>query len=454
MKKFKEEQLKHHSRRLSIREGLFASAKTSLSDHYIPPFAIAINSSNSVVSLIRGITGLLGPLSQLFGSKLVGKTSRKNILMKSFIAETILLLPLVIIAILYQKNILTSTLPLILLLSFALYTISAGIPYPAWFSWIGDLVDDKFRGRWFSKRTLLISFVSIVVAISASVFLDYFKKQNITMLGFGIIFLLAALARFATIGDIKKSYEPKLKIKKENFFSFGDFLLKAPKNNFGKFAIFRTVLAFAGSISAPLLAVYLLRNLQFSYIHYMIITFASTIYSLIVLEIWGKISDKYGNYRIFVITTILIPIIPILWVIHPSLLYLLIIPPLISGMSWAGFNLAASNFIYDNVSKEKRGLAVSYYNLLVGIGVFLGAGLGALLIKILESTTAHAIIIIFFVGAFARMVAVAWFLPKIKEVKKVKKSGSFRKIFMRELRPTIHEEFHEITSIGKYLREK
>ena len=179
---------------MSIKEGMFASAKSSLADHYIQPFAIAIESSNSVVALIRSITGLLGPVSQLFGSKLIEKTSRKKILMRSFLAESLLILPLIIIGLLYYKEILTSTLPLILLLFFALYTIAMNLPFPAWFSWIGDLVDDKFRGRWFSKRTLLIGFVSIVMAISAAFLLDYFKGKELTMIGFGIIFFLAFLA--------------------------------------------------------------------------------------------------------------------------------------------------------------------------------------------------------------------------------------------------------------------
>jgi MFS family permease len=454
MKKFKEEQLKHKARRLSIKEGMFASAKSSLADQYISPFAIAIGSSNSVVALIRGVSGLLGPISQLFGSKLIEKKSRKKILIKSFLMESILILPLIIIGLLHYKGILNSTLPLILLLSFALYTISMNIPFPAWFSWMGDIVDGKFRGRWFSKRTLLMGFVSIVVAISAAFLLDYFKAKELTMIGFGIIFFLGFLARISTIKDIKNSYEPKLKVKKEDYFSFWDFLINTPKNNFGKFALFRASLAFAGSISAPLLAVYLLRNLQFSYTHYMILTFAGTIYSLLVLELWGKIADKYGNYKVLAITAIIIPLVPIFWILHPSFWYLLLIPPLVSGVSWAGFNLAARNFAYDNVSPNKRGLAISYYNLLVGKGVFLGAALGALLIKILENSTSQAIVIIFFIGAFARMFAVAWLLPKVKEIKKIKKSSSLRKMILKEIRPTLHEEFHEIASIKQYLKEK
>ena len=129
---FQEEQLKHKSRRLSIKEGMFASAKASLADNYVSPFAIAINASNSTISLMSAISGLLGPISQLFGSKVISKISRKKILMNYFLTEAILILPWIIIAFLYYKNILTEILPLMFLMTFAIYTIANNFPYPAY----------------------------------------------------------------------------------------------------------------------------------------------------------------------------------------------------------------------------------------------------------------------------------------------------------------------------------
>jgi len=75
-----------------------------------------------------------------------------------------------------------------------------------------------------------------------------------------------------------------------------------------------------------------------------------------------------------------------LWVVSPSPIYLIFILSLIGGLAWAGFDLAAKNFIYDNVPKSKKGFAISYCNLLIGIGVFFGANLSALLIKILQTS--------------------------------------------------------------------
>ena len=76
----KEKELKHESRRLSIREGGFAMIRQSLGDSYIAPFAIALNASNFLVAMLSSITGLLGPISQMFSARLIEKNKKKKIL--------------------------------------------------------------------------------------------------------------------------------------------------------------------------------------------------------------------------------------------------------------------------------------------------------------------------------------------------------------------------------------
>ncbi len=453
----KVKELKHQARRYSIKEGIFASSTGSLGGKYVSPFAIAINSSNSMVALLSAISGLLGPLAQAFSSRLIEKHPRKKIVLKAVFFEALMWIPLIIIAILFYFEILINLLPLLLLLSFSLYVIIGNIASPAWFSWMGDIVDEKYRGRWFSKRNLIMGFVSIVLAISAAFFLNYFKQNNWIMFGFIILFSLAFIARLICWRIFKKQYEPKIKLKKGYYFSFWDFLKKAPNNNFGKFAIFRALLSFAVSISSSLLAIYLLRNLNFDYVIYIVVILSASLFSLLVLRIWGKLTDKYGNYRILGMTTILIPIIPILWILSPNPIYLIFVPSLISGISWAGFNLAEGNFIYDNVTPQKRGLAISYYHMLSGIGIFLGAGLGAILIKYLTISFIEPLFLIYIFGGVMRMIVVFWWIPKMKEIKKTKKFGSskvFKNIIFKQAKPTLIEEAHEIISIKEYLSMK
>lgn len=448
-------ELKHNARNRSIKEGIFGSAQMSFGNSYITPFAIAINSSNSLVALISAISGILGPLTQIFGSKLSEKYSRKKIILKSIFFGAFAWLSFILIAILFYKGIIINTLPFLFLILLSIYIVIVNISEPAWFSWIGDIVDNKYRGRWFSKRNLIRGFVILVLTISSAFLLDYFRKKNWLMFGFIILFLLASLSKLLYWKSFRKQYFPKIKIGKEDYFSFWDFLINARKNNFGKFSIFRALLSFSIFISSSLMTVYLLRYLKFSYLTYMTIILSQVLFSLIVLELWGKFGDRYGNYKILYITTILIPIVPILWILFKSPIYLIFVPALISGISWSGFNLAANNFVYDNVNPKKRGFAVSYYNMFNGIGIFFGAILGAFLIKFLK-TSFEPILMIFVISSLISMVIIFFWIPKIKEIKKTGKfrdSESLKEMIFVEAKPTILEEIHEIMSIKKYLKK-
>ncbi len=450
-------ELKHKARRYSIKEGIFYSARLSFGDYYVSPFAIAINSSNSIVALLSSISGLLSPLSQLFGSRLIEKYPRKKIVLKSIFWEALIWMPMILVAILFYFNLITNILPLAVLILFSVYSILLGIGHPAWFSWMGDIIDEEYRGRWFSKRNLFIGFTSIIFAVSASFLLDYFKTKGWAMAGFILLFFLALSARLVCWSITKKQYEPKIKLKDGYYFSLTEFILNSPKNNFGKFSIFRALLAFACSISSPLIAVYFLRNLGFSYTIYMIIILSGTFFSLLVMNLWGNLADRFGNYWVLKITLMFIPIIPILYILNPSPIYLIFVPALIGGTSWAGFNLAAGNFIYDNVTPQKRAIAVSYSNVLWGFGVFLGAGLSAILIKFLSFNLIEPITAVFIIGALARMIVVSFLISKIKEVRNIKKNKgkkSFKNIVFKEAKTSLVEEAHELMGIGGYLREK
>ncbi len=440
------------ARKRSIKEGIFASAKSSFGDSFVSPFAIAINLSSSLVALLSSISGLLGPLTQTFSSRLIEKYSRKKIMLKAVLLEALAWIPFIIIAILFYRGILVKTLPFFLLFSFTIYIILANISSPAWFSWLGDLINPNYRGRWISKRNLIMGFVLVVLTISASFFLDYFKENNLTMFGFATLFFLAMIFRILSWRSFKRIYEPEIKLEEGYYFSFWNFVMNISKNNFGRFSILRTFLGFGNAIYASLLAVYLLRYLQLDYKIYMLVIFSGTVFSLGVMELWGKISDMFGNYKVLKMTCILIPIIPILWIVHSSIIYLALVPSIIKGIAWAGFNLAEGNFIYDNVSQEKRGLAVSYHKMLSGIGIFLGAGSGAFLIKFLSIKQIEPLFIIFIISCLVNIIVISLLLPKIKEVRKKRKykTGTLHIIF-RQIRPTLSEEVHQIMSIKKYL---
>ena len=450
-------EIRHHSRRYSIKEGMYSSAKGSLLDRFIAPFAVALNASNTLIAFLSAFSGLLGPFSQVYASHLMRKTSRKKVVLSAIFLESVMILPFVIIAFLFYFNIVTGILPIALLVFFSLYFIFANLSSPGWFSWMGDLVDERYRGRWFAKRTFLTGLVGVTLSLFAAFALDFSRSNNFEIFGFAFLFFLAMTMRFLSFGVMKKQYDPKFIVKKKSSYTFKKFLKEIPKTNFGKFSLFRALLGFSSAISSSLVVVYLLRHLEFSYLSYILIILSAVLFSLLFLDVWGKLSDKFGNYFVLSITSIIIPVIPLLWLVSGSFIYLLLVPGFISGISWGGFNLVVPNFVYDNVEKEKRPSAISYFRLLNGFGIFFGAALGGLLIGILKGDLFQSITLIFFISAFLRMVFVFYFIPRLKEVKRKRSFKSykvFKEMSFKDVKPILIEEVHQVMSIKDYLREK
>ena len=151
-----------------------------------------------------------------------------------------------------------------------------------------------------------------------------------------------------------------------------------------------------------------------------------------------------------------IPLTPLLWILSPSKLYLFLIPGIIGGISWYGFILASTNFVYDNNPKEKRAQAVAIMNLLIGVGAIIGGLISAGLLKFLNTSWIEPIILIFIIGSAARMIVVFFFVPKLKEIKHKQKFKGFKDLehmVIKELKPTLMEDAHEIASIKNYIGE-
>jgi MFS family permease len=87
-------------------------------------------------------------------------------------------------------------------------------------------------------------------------------------------------------------------------------------------------------------------------------------------------------------------------------------------MAWAGFDLSAANFIFDSVSPEKRIRCIAYYNLLIGIGIFVGTAIGSFIVDRLHGMfSISSILLVFMISSAFRMFVAVLFLPRLKEVR-------------------------------------
>jgi MFS family permease len=439
---------KSKARVWSILEASAYSVSDGFGLRNITPYALALNASNSMVGLLTSVPSLIGNLIQLLTYKLMRRYSRKTIVLFSVFLQTFFWLILLIPGLLFLH--LPTPHTRVLTLFLVIYTgliVSGVVAGPAWSSWMKDIVPTNQLGRYFARRGKIAGAIAFVSTILAGLILDYFKKTEL-LYGFFILIFFSFLFRGISGCLFIKQYEPRLEKNETSYFSFIQFLNNMPFNNFGRFVIFLSLINLSVAICGPFFAVYLLKERAFSYSLYTGITMIMPIASILTMNSWGKFSDRYGNTKVLKITGLFIVLIPFLYLLSglfssiAIVLAILIFTELFGGISWGGFNLSASNFLFKTVSREKIALCSAYMNVLTGFGIFAGATLGGWVSSL---SFGYPLFLVFLASGIGRLLVYLFVLPKIKE-SGLEKSSYDRKDFITSffLLPRFFNQIEEI----------
>ena len=366
--------------------------------------------------LLASFANLLGPIAQIFGSRLIEKFHRKKIVVWGVVFQAISCLIFVSLGIIFLLSQKTFYLVPLVILTYIFYHLSVSLSEPAWFSLMGDVVPENIRGKYFSGRNKITSFFSISSALFAASLLYYLEKSEI-IFGFVVIFSVASLARLVSAYWLNKHYVENITLEKNYYFSFWQFLKHLPHYNFNRFALYIGLIKLSVGIGGPFFAVYMWKILKFNPLWFTTINISAGIFSLIFFPLWGYFADKYGNRELLRVTSLLIILSPLLWILNSHPLYLILVPQFFAGFGWSGFNLATSNFIYDAVEPRRRAMLVAYNNLLSGIGIFFGAIIGGFIIQYVKLNFLNIFLFTFLVSGLLRILIIILFLPQVEEVR-------------------------------------
>jgi MFS family permease len=398
------------SLKASFFDGAFASCMVGFTTDYVTPYALALGASNRAIGMLSAATNLTGSLAQLKIPDITEQyKSRKKIITVSVFLQAFMLLPIMCVPFL------PAGCRIWFLIIFA--TLFAGFgacAAPAWSSLMSEYIPHKSRGRYFGWRSKVLGSITVVAACCAGIILHLFKQSAIR--GFLIIIGLAAIFRFISWYYLAQMYEPAFKVNREAYFSFFEFIKRIRHSNFAKFVFFVSSLTFCVNLAAPFFSVFMLRDLHFSYLTFTVIVAAVTVTNIFTIDRWGRHADKVGNLRVIRFTSFIIASLPLWWIFNRHPFYL-IGTQVIAGFAWSGFNLCASNFIYDAVSPEKRTRCVAYFNVCNGIATCCGALCGGHVIHILPPLFGYKILTLFLMASLARFTVVCVLSHRIKEVR-------------------------------------
>jgi len=319
-------------------------------------------------------------------------------------------------------------------------------------------VPAQTRGRFFGLRNRLTGISTFIALLLAGVILHLFKKAGLTEIGFLVTFTLAFLARMNSARWLSRYEDPEFHISPDQVFTFRQFIRRSPHSNFAKFVFFVGAINLGVAFSAPYFALYMLRDLQFSYMKFTLVTAVATITQFLAFRYWGGLSDRFGNKKILNVCGWGVAVVPILWLFSHHVLYLMLIQ-VYSGLVWSGFSLAAVNFIFDAVTPPKRARCVAYQGLVNGVFVVLGSLAGGYMASHLPASLSlgpwtwkpvFMLPVVFLISGLMRFVAAGLFLRKFKEVRPVEPIRHRELIFrISHIKPIAGATFSLFTGMFK-----
>ena len=94
---------KEKTRKYSIKEGSAASVMSGAGESYITPYALELQANNAQIGFLTSLTGFLGPISQIYGSRLIEKYSRRKIVVTSVILQASMWLVILSLGFIFLK---------------------------------------------------------------------------------------------------------------------------------------------------------------------------------------------------------------------------------------------------------------------------------------------------------------------------------------------------------------
>jgi predicted MFS family arabinose efflux permease len=268
-----------------------------------------------------------------------------------------------------------------------------------------------------------MSVTNFAALCMAGIVLSMSQTWATPWVGFVVIFFGAATARAISTRYLSHLDERAAGPSEEAPHGIWSFVGQRTSHHFRRSLLFSALMHASVLIAGPYFVVYLLRDLQFSYLEYSGWLAAQVLGQFLTLKGWGRIGDRFGNKKLLLSTGFLVPFIPMLYLVSMNVWFLTGVS-FLGGVIWAGLALGLQNYVFDLVKPEDRAKGVAVWNTLNATGWFVGAMFGGWLARIAPSTMnvggwelqlASNLPVVFFLSGVLRLFVMIGFMRSLPE---------------------------------------
>jgi MFS family permease len=257
-----------------------------------------------------------------------------------------------------------------------------------WAAWMGDVVPERQRGRYFGFRTGLTGVVGMLASLAAGQWLDRVAAP----LSFQVVLVAAVVSALGGVWIYTRQYDPPTPSVRLRWRQ----LLSVPLRDQGfrrflGFAIFWTFVVF---LAAPFVFPYFLDELGLTFTQVAIWTMIAATTTLGTSMLWGRVADRVGNKAVLAIGTFIAGVaLPGNWILAglTGNVGFIWVSAVFDAIAWGAIGPAIFNLALHSAPQANRVVYIAMYSFATGIAGFVGGVLAAPLLlgfRALEGTFA------------------------------------------------------------------
>lgn len=380
-------------------------------------FLIDLGASPFEIGMVASLP-MLANLLQPFGALLSNRShSRHDYGIWTFLPARLLWLVLLVGIILRGANTdISKELVYLTLTLVVTSNILAAMGSASWMSWLAALVPKKLRGRYYSVRSIVSNVTGLLCLPIASFIVANWQGGSIT--GYGLVLSVGILAGVVSLTcqhfmiDINpQKYQAELEQAPECHQTnlFNNLVAPFQDRNLIFFLTYIAFWGFAVNLSTPFFNLYMLENLDVDITWVTLLSSLSSGANMLMLLVWGRFSDRFGNRTLLIFVGIAIAFTPLFWLltglsqVQEQLWLYLIIFHLFLGGTWAAIDLGGNNIQIGIAPMEHHATFFAIVSAIAGVSSALGTSLGGALAQYAHY---EGIFGVFFLSAILRLVAI------------------------------------------------
>ena len=355
-------------------DGVFAQASEVIITNYLSLFVLALGATAAQIGLLNALSNLSAAALLLPGAALVERWGHRKrlVVFSGGGLSRLIILMLALLPFGFAG-------PAAIAVAIGLAVVRSAfsnLSLPAWVSLTADIVPLQWRGRYLSARNMAMTVIGMIVLYPAGLLIARIGglAGYQTVLGLAFAIGLVSTFSFNHLEESPVSVRPVSSRGPQE--SIRQIFSQHP--NFLAFSVTAAFWNFSLNLGGPFFNPYLIEGLKADAGTVGALNVITSLTAVVGQRVFGRLVDRWKPRRVQLICGLLIPVLPVAWVLVRSPWHVVPIN-LASGFLWAGYELASFNFLLRLIPEGHRERYSAVYQIVVTLALAVGSGLGGLI---------------------------------------------------------------------------